>query len=829
MTTTTKIIFPADSGADPNGAEKIQFPAELPILPLRNTVAFPYTILPLTVGVERSIKLIEEAQNGDHLIGLVAMKFPEIEDPQPGQVYEVGTLARIERVAKTPDNHLNVIVHCLERFKIDVWTADKPYLRAAVHSAPDLIEADLETDALQRSLLEVAQAVVALSPNYPKEAGDFLAQVKHPRYLAYLVANYASLEMAKAQEILEEENLKGKLRALITHLTREKEVLSLGQKIQSEAREGMDKAQRDYYLRQQVKAIQKELGEPEESGSEADGYAEKVEKADLPEEARKEAQRELKRLAGMSPHAPEASMIKTYLDWLVDLPWTKTSVDQTDIDHARAVLDEDHYGLPDVKERIIEFLAVRTLVAERGVKTTPEKADTERVSEAMGAILCFAGPPGVGKTSLGKSIARALGRSFTRMSLGGVRDEAEIRGHRRTYVGAMPGRVIQAIKRAGTKNPVFILDEVDKIGMDWRGDPSSALLEVLDPAQNHAFRDHYLDVDFDLSDVIFITTANQLETIPAALRDRMEIIALDGYTEYEKLQIAKRHLIPRQLRAHGLKDEEITFTDDAVRKIIQDYTREAGVRSLERQIGAICRKSVVKIVAQQWSHVVVTEELVREQLKKEKFESERSEQIEIPGIATGLAVTAVGGDILFIEATRMKGKGGLTLTGQLGRCHAGERPDRPQLRPVQGRAVGDFPGCVRGHRRPPACPGRRHPQGRPLRRGRPVDGHGEPLQRQNGPRRRGHDGRGDPARPGAAGRRDQDEGPGRPPRGADHGDPAQAQREGPGGDPPGGPRQPALRPGGAHRRSHDRGLRRGSPPGNQHPHGRIELPVQAAA
>jgi ATP-dependent Lon protease len=428
----------------------------------------------------------------------------------------------------------------------------------------------------------------------------------------------------------------------------------------------MEKAQRDYYLRQQVKAIQKELGEPEEGGSEADGYAEKVAKAELPEEARKEAQRELKRLAGMSPHAPEASMIKTYLDWLVDLPWTKTSVDQTDIDHARTVLDEDHYGLPDVKERIIEFLAVRKLVAERGVKTTADKAETERVSEAMGAILCFAGPPGVGKTSLGKSIARALGRSFTRMSLGGVRDEAEIRGHRRTYIGAMPGRVIQAIKRAGTKNPVFILDEVDKIGMDWRGDPSSALLEVLDPAQNHAFRDHYLDVDFDLSDVIFITTANQLETIPAALRDRMEIIALDGYTEYEKLQIAKRHLIPRQFRAHGLKDEEITFTDDAVHKIIQDYTREAGVRNLERQVGAICRKSVVKIVAQQWAHVVVTEELVREQLKKEKFESERSEQIEIPGIATGLAVTAVGGDILFIEATRMKGKGNLTLTGQLG-------------------------------------------------------------------------------------------------------------------------------------------------------------------
>jgi len=425
----------------------------------------------------------------------------------------------------------------------------------------------------------------------------------------------------------------------------------------------MDKAQRDYFLRQQLKAIQKELGEPDEGGSEAGDYADKIEKADLPPEARKEAEREFKRLQGMSPHSPEASIIKTYLDWLVDLPWKKTSEDRIDIDNARTVLDEDHYGLQDVKERIIEYLAVRKLVAERGVNV---KTEDGSVSEAMGAILCFAGPPGVGKTSLGKSIARALGRSFTRMSLGGVRDEAEIRGHRRTYIGAMPGRIIQAIKRAGTRNPVFMLDEVDKVGMDWRGDPSSALLEVLDPAQNHAFRDHYLDVDFDLSEVIFITTANQLETIPPPLRDRMEIIALDGYTEYEKKQIAKRHLVPRQLKAHGLVDEEMTFTDDAVQKIIQDYTREAGVRNLERQIGAVCRKSVVKIVGHQWTHVVVTPELVRSHLKKEKFESELSENIEIPGIATGLAVTSVGGDILFIEATRMKGKGGLTLTGQLG-------------------------------------------------------------------------------------------------------------------------------------------------------------------
>ena len=664
MTTTKKIFsVAADAEGNPQGLAAHQVPAELPILPLRNTVAFPFTIIPLSVGISRSIKLIEDAQQGDHLVGLVAMKDPQVEEPLPGQVYEIGTIARIERVVKTPEQHLNVIVHCLERFKVQYWTSDQPYLKARIDLAGDLVEADVETNALQRSLLDLSREVVALSPNFPKEAGDFLAQIKNPRYLAYLVANYAGLEMAKAQEILAADGVKDKLRALIGHLAREKEVLSLGQKIQSDAREEMDKAQKDYFLRQQLKAIQKELGDADEGGSEANDYAEKVEKADLPPDARREAERELKRLQGMSPHSPESSIIKTYLDWLVDLPWHKASEDRTDIDNARAVLDQDHYGLQDVKERIIEYLAVRKRVAERGVKA---KTEDGSVSEAMGAILCFAGPPGVGKTSLGKSIARALGRSFTRMSLGGVRDEAEIRGHRRTYIGAMPGRIIQAVKRAGTRNPVFMLDEVDKVGMDWRGDPSSALLEVLDPAQNHAFRDHYLDVDFDLSEVIFITTANQLETIPPPLRDRMEIIALDGYTEYEKMQIAKRHLVPRQLKAHGLMDEEMTFTDDAVQKIIQDYTREAGVRNLERQIGAVCRKSVVKIVGQQWTHVVVTPELVRSHLKKEKFESELSENIEIPGIATGLAVTSVGGDILFIEATRMKGKGGLTLTGQLG-------------------------------------------------------------------------------------------------------------------------------------------------------------------
>ncbi|MDP4727049.1 MAG: endopeptidase La [Desulfobacterales bacterium] len=655
-----------DEQTDPENRPqpKNDIPSELPILPLRNTVAFPFSMMPLSVGIPRSVNLVNDALKGDRLIGLVGMKYPEIEEPLPGQTYEVGTIAKVEHVTRSADDSLQVIVQGIERFRIDYWMADKPYLKAHIAIAPDKIEKDLELDALQRSLRELAQQVVALSPKFPKEVGDYLSQVKDPRYLVYLVASGTGLEVLKAQQILEIDSLKEKYRLLIGHLTREKEVLTIGKKIESEAREEMNKAQREYYLRQQLRAIQKELGESEPGQSEIDEYRLKIEDAALPEEALKEAERELKRLGGMSPQAAEYSVIKTYLDWLIDLPWSKTSEDQSDIGRARAVLDEDHYGLEDVKQRLIEYLAVRKLIQERGKPDATGNA--AEPSEAMGVILSFAGPPGVGKTSLGQSIARALGRKFTRMSLGGMRDEAEIRGHRRTYIGAMPGRIIQALKRAGTRNPVFMLDEVDKIGVDWRGDPSSALLEVLDPAQNKAFRDHYLDVDFDLSDVIFITTANQLETIPAPLRDRMEIIQLDGYTEYEKLQIAQRHLVPRQLKAHALADEEITFTAEALRKIVQDYTREAGVRNLERQIGAVCRKSVVKIAAQEWSHVIITPELVREYLKKEKFESELSENIEIPGIATGLAVTAVGGDILFIEATRMNGRGKLTLTGQLG-------------------------------------------------------------------------------------------------------------------------------------------------------------------
>jgi ATP-dependent Lon protease len=641
-------------------------PEELPILPLRNMIVFPYTIMHLPIGIPRSEKLIKDAIKGNKLIGLITSKDAEIEEPVPGQMHEIGTIASITRVFQSPDNSLNVIVQGIERFKISNWLNTVPYLTAKIITSPDILEEGVEFEAMIHSLRNLAKEVVKMSPSFPENAANFIDQIEDPKYLTYMTAANHGLSLDKAQALLEEDYLKDKIRVLISHLTHQKEILKLENKIKSEAKDTLDKAHKEYFLRQQLKAIQKELGESEEgqAESEVEEYEKKLKEANLPEEAEKEARRELKRLSGMSPHSAEHPVIKTYLDWIVDLPWNKLSEDQLDIEHARVILDEDHYDLQEVKDRLIEYLAVRKLVRDRGIET--ESGSEERTGEARGAILCFAGPPGVGKTSLGKSIARALGRKFTRMSLGGMRDEAEIRGHRRTYIGAMPGRIIQAIKRAGTRNPIFMLDEIDKIGSDWRGDPSSALLEVLDPAQNHAFRDHYLDVDFDLSDVIFITTANQLDTIPPPLRDRMEIIQLEGYTVHEKVKIAQGFLVPRQIKANGMRDEEIIISEASLRKIIQDYTREAGVRNLERQIGSVCRKVAVKIAANEITNIDVTPELVREYLKKEKYESETSEAIEIPGIATGLAVTATGGDILFIEATRMKGSGRLNLTGQLG-------------------------------------------------------------------------------------------------------------------------------------------------------------------
>ena len=644
-----------------------RIPEELPILPLRNTVAFPFVVMPIAVGIPRSIKLIERAVETDRLIGLVAMKDPGIEEPGPEDVFSVGTVALVQRVMRGDDDTLQVLVQGLERFKVVEWLPADPYLRARIQTAPEKVEDEhsVEMDALTRTLLDMARRLASHMPQVPDEIVDFLGRIQDRRLLVYLIAANVRMDVPVAEELLEIDDLALKMRRLIGILHRELEVIELRQKIQSEAQEEMSKAQREYFLREQLKAIQRELGEGDEQQAEIEEYRQKIEAAEMTEEAKKEALRELSRMEKMPPQAAEYFVIKTYLDWLCELPWNKTTEDNLDIEHARKVLDEDHYDLEEVKERILEYLAVRKLRQEREMDAIDAETETER--GAMGAILCFVGPPGVGKTSLGQSIARALGRKFTRMSLGGLRDEAEIRGHRRTYIGAMPGRIIQAIRRVGTKNPVFMLDEVDKIGVDWRGDPSSALLEVLDPAQNHAFRDHYLDVDFDLSQVLFITTANWLDPIPAPLRDRMEIIQLDGYTEYEKIRIAQDYLVPRQVHLNGLREDEIEFTEEALRTIIRDYTREAGVRNLEREIGRVCRKVAVRVAAGEVNeHIVITPELVREHLGKPKFIFEAADRPEVPGVATGLAVTPTGGEVLFVEAARMKGKGHLTLTGQLG-------------------------------------------------------------------------------------------------------------------------------------------------------------------
>ncbi len=637
---------------------------ELPILPLRNITPMPMSVLPLAVGIPRSVQLIEEASAGSRIIGLAAMKNPEIEQPGPDEIYDTGIIALIHKVVRAEDGSLQVIAQGLERMKISEWTATKPYLKARVELAPETIEEGVEAEALRESLLDITTEVAEMLPNLPEGIGAFLRQIKDNRQLVYLIASNTPLEVQEAQQLLEADSVNEKMRLLVRFLIHQKEVLSLRKQITEEASEEMSKAQRDYFLRQQLEAIRRELGESDETEAEVEEYRRRIAEAQLPEEAKKEALRELKRMEKMPPQAAEYSVIKTYLDWLLELPWHTLTEDNLDIEHARQVLDEDHYDLQKVKDRILEFLAVRKLVQERGIEA-PEGHEGE-LHEAMGAILCFVGPPGVGKTSLGKSIARALGRKFTRMSLGGMRDEAEIRGHRRTYIGAMPGRIIQALKRVGARNPVFMLDEIDKVGMDWRGDPSSALLEVLDPQQNYAFRDHYLDVDFDLSDAIFITTANTLDTIPAPLRDRMEIIPLEGYTEHEKVHIAKGYLIPRQRRINGLRKDEISFSDEAIRTIIRDYTREAGVRNLEREIGSVCRKVAVKIAAGEVQRMEITPERVREFLGKPKYFFDAALRTERPGVATGLAWTPVGGDVLFVEATRMKGKGNLIITGQLG-------------------------------------------------------------------------------------------------------------------------------------------------------------------
>jgi ATP-dependent Lon protease len=638
---------------------------ELPILPLRGTVAYPYVIIPLSIGVTRSVKLVEAAIDQDRRLGLLTSKEPELDEPMPGQLHDTGVIARIHRVIRDDNGALQVVVQGLQRFKIETWTQTEPFLKAQVRMAPDEIEADkaTEIEALRRKIIELAREIVQYLPQVPDEVVEFLERVEDPRILVYTIASNLRVNLDNRLKLLLEDNLRRKMRTLVEFMSYELEVMELGQKIQADARQELDKTQREFFLRQQLQAIQKELGEGDETGAEQSEYRAKIAKAELPDEAREEALRELSRMEKLPPQAAEYGVIKTYLDWLTELPWNILTDDNLDIGHARHVLDADHYDMRDVKDRILEFLAVRKLRLERNVEDQVED-EKERPG---GSILLFLGPPGVGKTSLGRSIARALGRQFTRMSLGGVRDEAEIRGHRRTYIGAMPGRIIQALKRVETRNPVFMFDEVDKIGADWRGDPASALLEVLDPQQNFAFRDHYLDVDFDLSKVMFIATANNLETIPPPLLDRMELIRLDGYTEYEKIEIARGYLVPRQIRANGLRPEEISYGEDGLQQIIRDYTREAGVRNLEREIGRVARKVATRIASGELTGAVdIDPDQVREYLGKPKYFFEAALRTEIPGVATGLAWTPAGGDVLFIEAACMPGKGRLTLTGQLG-------------------------------------------------------------------------------------------------------------------------------------------------------------------
>ena len=645
-----------------------EIPEELPILPLRGVVVYPMMWLPLTVGQPRSIRLVDQAVLENRIIGLVASKVPEKDEPSPEEVYDVGTAAIVHRLLKAPDGTIRLIIQGIERIKIGPYTQTEPFLKAKVTPAPEIVEKGIEIEALQRSTLEFFRKLVSLAPNMPEELEMAAMNVEGPLQLVYLIAGTVRMDLKDAQEILELDSVKDKLLKVTAILTRELEVLELGRKIQSEAQSKMEKMQREFFLREQLKAIKQELGEEDEQTIEIKEYEKKIAEAGMPEEAEKEARRELDRMRMMPPQAAEYSVIRTYLSWMVGLPWDKVTEDNLDIEHARKVLDEDHYDLEKIKERILEFLAVRKLRQERHElleKESEEHKDLIR-REREGVILCFVGPPGVGKTSLGRSIARALGRKFIRMSLGGIRDEAEIRGFRRTYVGAMPGRIIQGIRRVGTKNPVFMLDEVDKLGQDFRGDPASALLEVLDPEQNFEFRDHYLDVPFDLSQVLFITTANWLDPIPEPLRDRMEIIHLSGYTDEEKLHIAEGYLVPRQVKENGLLRGEIEFQEDTIRQIIREYTREAGVRNLERQIGAVCRKIAVQAASGNDGKVVVTAEDVSKYLGKPKYFSEVAERTSIPGVATGLAWTAAGGDILFIEATKMPGSKGFLVTGKLG-------------------------------------------------------------------------------------------------------------------------------------------------------------------
>ena len=628
--------------------ESDAIPKELAILPLKGTVIYPGLAVPLIIGRERSIQLIDDALGSDKMIGVVTQKDPKVQDPAPEEMFAIGTAASILKMVRVSERDIRVVVQGVARIKVERYLESDPYYIARVsHLEEDYIEG-ITIEALITNVKDVFRKVVELSPQVPSEIMGMITNLKNPGMLADFVVSSLNIPLEEKQQILEIIEIPARLNQVLEILNRELQVLELGQKIQSQVKEGIDKNQREYYLREQLRAIQQELGEGDEL-NESDELKERLDKAKLPEEADKAARKELERLKRMHPSSAEYTVSRTYFDWILDLPWNECTEDNLNIREARRVLDEDHYNLEKIKKRILEYLAVRQL-----------KKDMK------GPILCFVGPPGVGKTSLGRSIARALGRKFVRISLGGVHDEAEIRGHRRTYIGALPGRIIQGIKKAGSNNPLFMLDEVDKLGSDFRGDPSSALLEVLDPEQNFSFSDHYLEVAFDLSKVMFIATANVLQTIPPALQDRMEILELPGYTEEEKVMIARDFLIPKQLEEHGLKGEQLGFADAALRTMIVSYTREAGVRNLERQIATVCRGVAKEIVEGSQQSVDFTDDLVHKYLGPVKFFPDVAERTAEPGVATGLAWTPTGGDIIFVEATIMPGKKTLTLTGQLG-------------------------------------------------------------------------------------------------------------------------------------------------------------------
>ncbi|MCC6276910.1 MAG: endopeptidase La [Oligoflexia bacterium] len=629
----------------------LEIPEQLPMLPVRDIVVFPYMILPLFVGREPSIKAVEDALSKNRLIFLSSQKEITEENPTPESIYEVGTIAMIMRMRKLADGRVKILIQGMAKGRIESFSQTAPNFVVKVKKIDDVPVSGntIEVEAMIRNVKEHLEKIISLGKMLSPDILMVLDDVSDPGRLADLVASNLGLKVQEAQAILETADHKERLKRVNDLLVKELELLAMQARIRSQAKDEMTRSQKEYFLREQIRAIKSELGEQDTKTEELDELREKIESAHMPEHASKEAVKQLNRLERMHPDASEATMVRTYLDWLVDLPWSKNTQDNYDLERAQAILDEDHFDLKKIKDRILEFLAVRKLK-----------------SRMKGPILCFVGPPGVGKTSLGKSIARSMGREFVRISLGGVKDEAEIRGHRRTYVGAMPGRIVQGLKQAQTNNPIFVLDEIDKLGSDFRGDPSSAMLEVLDPEQNHAFRDHYINIDFDLSNVMFLATANVLETIPQALRDRMEIIQLAGYSEEEKLIIAKKYLVRKQMDENGVTEKSIEFKEDGLKKIIGSYTREAGLRNLEREIGSVCRKVAREVAQGSQEKFIVNAKLVEKLLGPPKYVREDDLEKNEVGVSTGLAWTQFGGEILYIEATRMKGKGALTLTGQLG-------------------------------------------------------------------------------------------------------------------------------------------------------------------